>query len=160
MDIAVDPLTSSNLLAAAWQRMRGPEGRRYVGGVHTGIYRSTDAGATWLRLAGGLPGPSATLGRPAVAIAPTNPSIAYAAFADDPGNFAGVYRTTNFGDSWIRTADGALSGLYSNFGWYFGKVFVSPFSENTVFVFGAETSTCAGSSFLLRVLRSDCRAVI
>jgi hypothetical protein len=136
VDIAINPRNPDTLLAASWQRMRGPQGRRYVGGVHTAIYRTTDAGTTWQKLAGGLPAPSPTLGRPAVAIAPSNPLIAYAAFADDPGNFIGVYRSTDAGGSWSRTADGALSGLYSNFGWYFGKVFVSPFNADVVYVFG------------------------
>lgn len=136
VDIAINPLNPTVLMAAAWQRMRGPEGRRYVGGVHTGIYRTTDAGASWHLLSNGLPAPAPNIGRPGIAIAPSNPSIAYVAYADDPGNFAGVYKTTNGGDTWTRTNDSNLSGLYSNFGWYFGKVFVSPFSADNVYVFG------------------------
>jgi photosystem II stability/assembly factor-like uncharacterized protein len=150
VDIAINPQSPNILLAAAWQRMRGPQGRKYVGGVHTAIYRTTNAGTTWQKLAGGLPGPSPTLGRPAVAIAPSNPLVAYAAFADDPGNYAGTYRTTDGGDAWVRTADGPLSGLYSNFGWYFGKLFVSPFNENSVYVFGVfmGKSTNGGATWL------------
>lgn len=136
VDLAMNPQNPHILLAAAWQRMRGPQGRRYVGGVHTGIYRTTDGGASWSRLANGLPAPAPNVGRPAVAIAPSNPLVMYAAYADDPGNFFGVYRSSDGGDSWARTNDGALANLYSNFGWYFGKVFVHPINENNVYVFG------------------------
>jgi photosystem II stability/assembly factor-like uncharacterized protein len=136
VDIAINPTNTNILLAAAWQRRRGPQGRLYVGGAGTGIYRSTDAGASWTLLSNGLPVPAANVGRPGVAIARTNPSVAYAAYADDPGNFMGCYKTTDGGDSWARTGDGTLAGLYGGFGWYFGNVFVNPFDENKVYVCG------------------------
>ena len=138
VDLAINPQNPSILLAAAWQRKRGPEGRRYVGGVHTGLYRTTDAGATWTRLETGLPPSAPDVGRPAVAIAPSNPSIAYAAFANDPGYFLGFYRSTDGGVTWAQTNDAALGGLYSNFGWYFGKIFVNPRNANDAVVCGVE----------------------
>lgn len=149
VDISINPANPNILLAAAWQRMRGPEGRRFVGGVNTGIYRTIDAGATWQLLSNGLPPPSPLIGRPAVVIAPSNPSVAYVAYADDPGNYIGTYKTTDGGDSWLRSNDAALSGLYSNFGWYFGKVFVSPWDENRVWVFGVDfgKTTDGGTSW-------------
>ncbi len=136
VDISINPQNTNILLAAAWQRMRGPEGRRYVGGVNTGIFRTTNGGANWQLLSNGLPAPAPNIGRPNLAIAPSNPLVAYVSYADDPGNFIGVYKTIDGGDSWIRTNDGALNGIYSNFGWYFGNVFVSPTNENIVFVHG------------------------
>jgi photosystem II stability/assembly factor-like uncharacterized protein len=136
VDLAINPQNPSILLAAAWQRMRGPEGRKYVGGVHSGIHRSTDAGATWTRLEGGLPVPAATVGRPAIAIAASNPAITYAAFADDPGYFMGCYRSTDGGVTWSRTHDSGLGSLYSSFGWYFGKILVSPANPDAVFILG------------------------
>ncbi|MFN0159309.1 MAG: FlgD immunoglobulin-like domain containing protein [Bacteroidota bacterium] len=149
VDIAIDLANPNILIAAAWQRMRGPQGRRFVGGIHTGIYRTTNAGATWQLLSNGLPAPAANIGRPGVAIAPSNSSVAYVAYADDPGNFIGAYKTTDGGDSWVRTNDGGLSGLYSNFGWYFGKVFVHPANENNAYVFGVSIgkTTDGGASW-------------
>ncbi len=149
VDIAINPTNTNILLAAAWQRRRGPQGRVYVGGVNTGIYRSTDAGLTWTLLSNGLPAPAPNIGRPGVAIAPSNPLVAYVAYADDPGNFFGCYKTTDGGDSWIRTTDGALSSLYGGFGWYFGNVFVNPFDENKVYVCGVSMgkTTNGGTSW-------------
>jgi photosystem II stability/assembly factor-like uncharacterized protein len=143
VDIAINPQNTNVLMAAAWQRMRGPQGRRYVGGIHTGMYRTTDAGLTWTLLTNGLPPSAPNVGRPAVAIAPSNPLIAYVAYADDPGNFFGCYKTTNGGDTWARTNDSNLSGLYSNFGWYFGKVFINPRNPDSVFVFGVSIAKTA-----------------
>jgi photosystem II stability/assembly factor-like uncharacterized protein len=137
VDIALNPMNPQVLLAAAWQRMRGPQGRRYVGGTGTAIYRSTNGGSTWSALAGvGLPGPAANLGRPAVAIAPSDTSVAYVSYADDPGVFHGLYRSTNAGGSWARVDDGTLSDVFSNFGWYFGRLYVHPTRPATAYVFG------------------------
>jgi photosystem II stability/assembly factor-like uncharacterized protein len=138
VDISINPQNTNILLAASWQRRRGPEGRLYVGGPGTGIYRTTDAGSSWMLLTNGLPAPGPNVGRPGVAIAPTNPLVAYAEYADDPGNFLGVYKTTDGGDSWTRTNDGALGSLTGGFGWYFGKVFIDPRNENNVFVCGVQ----------------------
>ena len=76
-DIAINPQNPGILMAAAWQRRRAPQGRVFVGGSGTGIYLTTDAGATWSLLSNGLPAPAATVGRPGIAIAPSNPSVAY-----------------------------------------------------------------------------------
>ena len=151
-DIAINPQNPNILLAASWQRRRAPEGRVYVGGPGTGIYRTTDAGSTWTLLSNGLPAPSATVGRPGIAIAPSNPSVAYVEYCDDPGNFLGVYKTTNGGDSWTRTNDAALSSTTGGFGWYFGNVFVNPANENNVYVFGVQIgkSTNGGASWTVQ----------
>lgn len=153
VDLAINPQNTNILLAAAWQRRRGPEGRLYVGGVHTGIYRTTDGGASWTLLSNGLPAPAPNVGRPAVAIAPSNPLIAYVAYADDPGNFFGCYKSTNGGDTWTRTNDANLSDLYSNFGWYFGKVFINPHNPDNVFIFGVSLAktTNGGASWTTQV---------
>jgi photosystem II stability/assembly factor-like uncharacterized protein len=149
VDIAINPTNTNILLAASWQRRRGPQGRVYVGGPATGIYRSTNAGTSWTLLTNGLPAPAANVGRPGVAIAPTNPSVAYVAYANDPGDFMGCYKTTDGGDSWTRTTDGTLSNLYGGFGWYFGNVFVNPFDENKVYVCGVSMgkTTNGGTSW-------------
>ncbi|MDM7916708.1 MAG: hypothetical protein QUU85_15800, partial [Candidatus Eisenbacteria bacterium] len=112
IDVALDPSNTSVVYAAMWERIRKASYRR-AGGITSGIWKSTDAGETWTRLAGGLPAPSPTVGRIGLAVAPSAPSTVYAVYADDPGYFAGVYKSTNAGASWTRANDGAISDVYS-----------------------------------------------
>lgn len=94
IDVALNPQQPDTIYAAMWERIRSPY-RRKVGGVTTGIYRSFDGGKNWRRLTSGLPAASSTTGRIGLAVAPANPQTVYAIYADDPGNFAGVFKSTN-----------------------------------------------------------------
>jgi photosystem II stability/assembly factor-like uncharacterized protein len=78
-----------------------------------GIYKSTDAGASWKK--SGLP-ESGRIGK--IVIHPTNPQIVFACVlgrATGPQQERGVFRTTNGGDTWDRVlfvnADTGCSGL-------------------------------------------------
>ena len=146
VDLSINPQNPDILLAASWQRKRGPQGRLYVGGVGSGIWRTTDGGSSWSRLSNGLPAPATNVGRPGIGISPSNPAVAYAWFADDPGNLFGVFKTTNGGDSWFAVTSGGSTG---GFGWYFGNVWVHPTNENIVFTAGVPLarSTNGGSNW-------------
>ncbi|MDP7031679.1 MAG: FlgD immunoglobulin-like domain containing protein [Gemmatimonadota bacterium] len=136
IDVAIDPTDGNILYAAFWERMRAPDARN-VAGPTSGIHKSTDGGDSWTLLAGGLPSPGPSVGRIGLSIAPSNPSTVYAIYADTPGYFAGVYKTTDAGGSWVRIDDGvSLNNLYSSFGWYFGNVRVLPANENRVYALG------------------------
>lgn len=148
IDVALNPQQPDTIYAAMWERIRSPY-RRKVGGVTTGIYRSFDGGKNWRRLTSGLPAASSTTGRIGLAVAPANPQTVYAIYADDPGNFAGVFKSTNHGETWQRTNDGALSGLFAGFGWYFGNIKIDPANANIVYALGVEfyQSTDGGQSW-------------
>jgi photosystem II stability/assembly factor-like uncharacterized protein len=135
IDVVIDPVNPANVYAAMWERIRYP-GRRIAGGITSAIYKSTDGGDNWMQLSNGLPAPSPTGGRIGLSIAASNPAVVYAIYADHPGYFDGVYKTTDAGVSWFRVNDGALSNLYSSFGWYFGNIYVDPTDENTVYTLG------------------------
>lgn len=48
-----------------------------------------------------------------------------------------VYRSDNNGISWKKMNDSSIPGyFYSTYGYYFGKIFVSPTNENKVFITG------------------------
>ncbi len=147
IDLAINPENPQILYAAMWERIRRPWMRR-VGGPTSGIYRSTDGGETWELLTNGLP-QGANVGRIGLALAPSNPQVIYAIYADHPGYFMGIYKTTDGGDTWFRVNDAALSNLFSSYGWYFGNIRVDPTNENVVYALGLDLyrSTNGGNSW-------------
>ena len=116
-----------------WERIRGLTTRQSFG-ESSGIWKSTDGGTSWSEMTNGVPTGS-NVGRIGIAIANSNPDILYA-FYDLANNDVAVYKSVNAGQSWTRTNDGALFGMNSNFGWYFGQVRVDPADANRVFVMG------------------------
>jgi photosystem II stability/assembly factor-like uncharacterized protein len=141
-DVVVDPKQPDTVYAVLYARRRTPwsfnagidvTGGRDVGG----IYRSSDAGATWKKLTTGLP---TRLGRIGLAIFPANPKIVYAVVQSDESGTqninevisrrGGVFRSDDGGDTWRRQ-----SGLNPR-PFYFSQIRVDPQNEQTVYVLG------------------------
>lgn len=110
VDVALNPTNPETLYAAMWERIRRPQ-QRMVGGLTSAIYKSTNGGNTWYRLTSGLPAQADTVGRIGLWVSASSPNVVYAIYRDHPGDFMGVYKSTNYGESWTRTNDGALQGF-------------------------------------------------
>ncbi len=112
-DFALDPSNSSVAYAALGN---------FSGSLGNGIYRSADGGETWVPVHEGLP-EQESLGRIALAIAPTEPSTVYALIARSTDfNLNGLYRSLNAGETWSRiptlpadifTEDGFGQGFFN-----------------------------------------------
>jgi photosystem II stability/assembly factor-like uncharacterized protein len=133
-DIAIDPSKSDTVFAAMWERHRGLTYRR-SGGSTSGIYRSYDGGDTWVELSTGLPS-GHDVGRIGISICASDPSVVYAIYDIWTAYEARVYKSTDGGDTWSRTNDGAVSGIHSSFGWYFGQIRVDPGNPDRAFALG------------------------
>jgi photosystem II stability/assembly factor-like uncharacterized protein len=133
IDIVQDPVNPAILYAAMWERTRGLEYRNSFG-TTSGIWKSTDGGDTWTEMTNGVPTGN-NVGRIGLTIAKSNPDVLYA-FYDLTNYEVGVYKTSDAGQTWTRTNDGALQGMNSNFGWYLGQIRVNPENENQVYVMG------------------------
>lgn len=96
VDLALDPRDPDLMYAASWQRER-IEWRWLPRGDESGLWRSTDGGESWQRLANGLP--QTDVGRVGVSICRSAPDIVYTIFEGPEG---GVFRSEDRGASWER----------------------------------------------------------
>ena len=55
---------------------------------------------------------------------------------DTPVIGAEVYKSTDGGQTWEKTHEGFLDGIYSSYGYYFGHIHVSPADENDIYIYG------------------------
>ena len=76
-DVRIDPQNPNIVYAAMWQQQQGFFENGAFGGTDGGLYKSTDGGANWKKLAGGLP----PIIQANLAISPSNPKTLYATIA-------------------------------------------------------------------------------
>ncbi len=100
-EIHLDPRDPDVMYASAYQR------RRHVwtlinGGPESGIWKSTDAGATWREINEGLP--EQDKGRIGLDISPVDPDVVYAIVEAAEGE-SGFFRSVDRGESWSKMSD-------------------------------------------------------
>jgi len=120
-DVAMDPHDPNILYAATYQRRRSAFGFN-GGGPGSGLWKSTDGGTTWTRLTGrGLP--EGEYGRIGIAIYRRDPRILvvsieqglrYNASTAYLQRKAGVYRSTDRGDTWTFMSDWNPRPMYAS----------------------------------------------
>ncbi len=143
IDVVFDPNNSSTLFASMWEVYRTPWSLN-SGGPGSGLYKSTDGGATWARLEGnGLP--AGILGRIGISVGADSNRV-YALIENKEAG--GLYRSDDGGDNWARVND---DGRLRQRAWYFTHIFADPKSPDTLYVLntGLFRSTDAGKSFNL-----------
>ena len=117
----LDPKDPKIIYAAMWQYRRKPWAFE-SGGPGSGLFKSTDGGATWVNITKdakrGLPG--GDLGRIALAISPSNPKVVYAIVEAKDG---ALFRSDDGGETWTRGHSGANTIIRP---FYFGSLFVDP----------------------------------
>ena len=140
-DLELQPGSPDVLFACLWHGQRKPW-TIISGAREGGIYKSTDAGETWNKLAGGLP--NEVFGRANVAISAANPSRVYALIEAKPGS--GLYRSEDGGANWkiINSSGNLITRPF-----YYDTLGVDPNHPDVVWV-GTEgwfKSTDGGKSF-------------
>lgn len=150
IDMVMNPRNPAVLYAATYDKTRLPW-RMINGGPKTGIYKTSDGGDHWTRLAGGLP--SGQIGRIGLDIYRGNPEVLYAIIENEnlrsnsvmptaagsaknsPTVGDEIYRTRNGGMSWAKTNPDSVNvgpkGPY-----YFNQIRVDPNNDSTIFITG------------------------
>jgi photosystem II stability/assembly factor-like uncharacterized protein len=141
VDLAIDPQHPRTIYASLWGTRRPPWAvyapSNLPGG---GLYKSTDGGETWHKLANGLPTDD-FVGKIGVAVAPSNSNRVYAVVddlgtaiapsfrasaaqgANAPRPAGGIYVSDDAGATWrLVNSERRLWGR----GWYFGQIAVDP----------------------------------
>ncbi|MBL8066188.1 MAG: hypothetical protein JNM34_10065 [Chthonomonadaceae bacterium] len=164
-DVILDPANPDTVYAAMYMRRRtawsyasgGPEG---------GIYKSTDAGATWKKLSKGLPKQTGRIGldiflgdtKKLIAVIESTESGANA-IRDDRMRGGGVFRSDDGGETWSR------GSVRSPRAFYFSKVRFDPTNDQRVYMLGwtVEYSDDGGKTFHQgggNILHADHHAII
>jgi photosystem II stability/assembly factor-like uncharacterized protein len=143
ISLAMDPSDPKTIYAALWQTRR-PPWNVYPpsNGPGSGLYKSSDGGATWTQLTNGLP---ARVGRVGLTISAAAPHRIYANI-DSVAKQGGIYRSDDGGTTWTHTD--ADPRLWQR-GWYFSGITADPKNPDIVYVMDTATyrSTDGGKSF-------------
>ncbi len=135
-DIAMDPKNPRVLFAGMWQLEIHTWGRE-SGGPGSGLFKSTDGGATWKKLTGrGLP--ARPVGKVAVAIAQSNPNRVYALIETGDGvpwngnqtDSGQVWRSEDGGETWRLVSYDHLAMGRAH---YYSRMAVAPDDEDEAY---------------------------
>ncbi|PID80337.1 glycosyl hydrolase [bacterium DOLJORAL78_65_58] len=139
-DIAIDPQEPDIMYAAMWQFRRAPDFFT-SGGPGSGLHKSMDGGRTWRKIQDGLP--QGDLGRIAIAVMPSRPSVLYAAVESGKSGF---YRSDDLGESWrLTTTEKGITGRP----FYFQHLVPDPRDHERVYKMNTfvQVSTDGGENF-------------
>ncbi len=144
VDLALDATNPDVLYAATYQRERKAWGFN-GGGPGSGIWKSTDGGASWTELTNGLP--EGQMGRIGVAVSASDPNVVMAlveaparpsdtpsegqpgqfgGFRRDPGD-TGTYRSEDGGATWQKMSEENGRPMY------YSHIFIDPNDPNLVY---------------------------
>jgi photosystem II stability/assembly factor-like uncharacterized protein len=148
-EMAMDPQNSNVLYAAMWDVRREPHNFR-SGGPGSGLFKSTDAGATWHELRKGLP--AGDLGRIGIAVAASDHARVYTVV--EAKNHTALFRSDDAGESWAEVNN---SFNVSGRPFYFARLAVDPKNADRVYKpgFFLTISDDGGKSFSSAISASE-----
>ncbi|RIV73197.1 VPS10 domain-containing protein [Flagellimonas aequoris] len=117
------------LYAAMWQHRRYPWTME-SGGASSGLYKSTDGGATWTKMDKGIP---KEFGKSGISVSRANSDIVYVVLEAE-GEKGGVYKSVDAGKTWQQTSKDRINIARS---WYYMEIFADTQDENVVYVLNA-----------------------
>lgn len=176
VDLVGHPNNPNVYYAATWQRIRRHwnDPRMEEGYRNNGIWKTVDAGFSWMKINKGLP-PAEVRGRIGIDLCKSQPSTMYAfvdsyelAKGESPKGEdsygrerqktiegAQIYRSDDDGLTWRKTSksDRYMRGACATYGWVFGQVRADPVDPDTVYMMGLALNVSNNSGEKFRRLR-------
>jgi photosystem II stability/assembly factor-like uncharacterized protein len=117
--------------ASMWQMSRQPWNFS-SGGPDSGIFRSTDGGASWSNITHNPGLPTDIIGKASLAVAPSDPNIVYAMIqARVAGQAGALFRSDDAGRTWrLVNSEQEISQR----AFYSGRVWLDPKDPNTLYI--------------------------
>lgn len=128
VDLELNPADPNEIYAAMWRAERKPWTIISGDADESGIYKSTDAGATWTKLSQGLP--QDLVGKIDLAVSPANPNRLYA-LVEAPDAEEGLYRSDDRGETFTFISD---KGDLMSRPFYYTNVDADPTNADIVYV--------------------------
>lgn len=125
-DLEFDPSNPDIVYAAAYQRRR-QTWALLAGGPQSGIYKSSDNGASWKKVTTGLP--KGDMGKIGLAVTPADPQLVYATIEAN-NQEKGLYRSTDKGESWEKRSSYTSGGTGPH---YYQEIEVSPVQPDLIY---------------------------
>lgn len=126
-DLSMDPSNPDIIYAAMWSHRRYPD--FFDSGLNgkSGLYKTINGGESWDIIHNGLP--KETLGRMAVAVAPSNPDLLYLSVECKSKEGKGLYLSTDKGASWAKVSSEFNTTVRP---FYFSHLVVDPKNDSIV----------------------------
>jgi photosystem II stability/assembly factor-like uncharacterized protein len=142
-EVHLDPRDPDVIFAVKHQRLRNVAAL-INGGPESGIFKSTDGGATWRELTTGLP--EEDMGKIGLAISALDPDVVYATI-ELGGRTGGFWRSEDGGETWEKRSDYVSGGTGPH---YYQEIFADPHRFDRIYQMDAtlHISEDGGKTFL------------
>lgn len=146
VDLALDPSNPDVVYAAMWEASRTPWSLS-SGGPGSGLYKSTDGGASWSDLTRSSGLPTGVIGKIGVSVSGADPKRVYAIVEAHDG---GVFRSDDAGATWSRVND---ERKLRQRAFYYTRIYADPADRDVVYVLnvGFHKSSDGGKTFPKRI---------
>ncbi len=146
VDLSMDPKNPDTLYAGFWEVFRTPYSLS-SGGPGSGLFKTTDGGATWTELTGNAGLPKPIWGKIGVSVSGADPNRVYAIIEAAEG---GVFLSDDAGVTWKPVNEDRRIRQRA---FYYTRIYADPKTKDTVYILntGVYRSTDAGKT--LRSIR-------